>query len=103
MPREAARLWLLVEDIRCERLQDITEEDALKEGTVYFINHCNPKLLKGKSVISTIFQNFEFMWDKINANRKDKDGNILPYAWKDNPYVYPIDYSLFFQGRGEYE
>ena len=27
----------------------------------------------------------------------------LVVAWKDNPFVFPIDYSLFFQGRGVYE
>lgn len=32
MPREAARLFLLVKDLRIERLQDMTEDDALAEG-----------------------------------------------------------------------
>ena len=32
MPKEAARIFLEVTDLRVERVQDITEEDALKEG-----------------------------------------------------------------------
>jgi hypothetical protein len=32
MPKDASRLWLMVEEIRVERLQDITEEDAIAEG-----------------------------------------------------------------------
>lgn len=32
MPKEAARIWLKVTDVRVERLQDITEEQAIKEG-----------------------------------------------------------------------
>lgn len=32
MPREAARIFLRVTDVRAERLQDITEEDAVSEG-----------------------------------------------------------------------
>lgn len=33
LPRWAARLFLRVTAIRCERIQDITEEDAVAEGT----------------------------------------------------------------------
>ena len=33
MPKEAARIWLKVTDVRVERLQDITEEQACMEGT----------------------------------------------------------------------
>jgi len=32
MPKDAARIWERVTDIRVERLQDITEEDAIAEG-----------------------------------------------------------------------
>lgn len=32
MPKEAARIWLKVTDVRVERLQEITEDGALKEG-----------------------------------------------------------------------
>ena len=32
MPREAARIFLKVKSVRIERLQDITEQDAVKEG-----------------------------------------------------------------------
>lgn len=32
MPKWAARLWLEVVEVRCERLQDISEEDAKAEG-----------------------------------------------------------------------
>ncbi|WP_298023580.1 hypothetical protein [uncultured Dysosmobacter sp.] len=35
MPREAARLFLRAEDVRVERLHDITEEQAIDEGARY--------------------------------------------------------------------
>lgn len=32
MPKEAARIWLRVTDVRVERLQDMTDDDAEAEG-----------------------------------------------------------------------
>ena len=104
--REDAEEWLLINDIRCERLQDIKEEGAQREGVKpalwHIIDKINDEHL-GKNLIDhhILYRNgFANEWDKINANRKDKEGNILSYAWKDNPWVFPIGYSLFFQARG---
>lgn len=35
MPREAARIWLRIRDVRVERVQDITDAGALAEGLVF--------------------------------------------------------------------
>ena len=42
MPKEAARIWLKVTDVRVERLQDITNDECVKEG-IYPSNcrNCN--------------------------------------------------------------
>lgn len=36
MPTAACRLWLKIKEIRCERIQDITEEGAKAEGVLYY-------------------------------------------------------------------
>ncbi len=35
MPKAAARIWLQIIDVRVERLQDITEQDAINEGMFF--------------------------------------------------------------------
>lgn len=35
MPREGARIFLKVLDVRCERIQDISEDGAVSEGCIY--------------------------------------------------------------------
>lgn len=90
--RERATTWLLIVNIRVERLQDITEEDAKREGAPWQTYN-----IAGYDVFSW----FREEWDKINANKKDKEGNILPYSWEHNPWMFVIDYRLFFQGKGE--
>lgn len=40
MPKEAARIFLKVTDVRVERLRDITEEQAEREGTQYYCPKC---------------------------------------------------------------
>lgn len=39
MPKEAARIFLRVTDVRVERLQDITIEQAIREGIVRMFDH----------------------------------------------------------------
>ena len=85
MPREAARLFLRITDIRVERLQDITGEDALKEGAVtqrpYFMYEevgALERYARGK---------FEELW---NCTLKGADR--MYYGWDKNPWVIVISF-----------
>lgn len=82
MPKEAARIFLRVTDVRVERLQDITTEEILKEGVLQRFPNVNdkysPDVLRG---------GFIGLW---NSTIKDSDYN--KYAYKANPWVWVIEF-----------
>lgn len=85
MPRVACRLVLEVTDVRVERLQDITENDAKAEGVTI-----NERLASKKINPKSRFQRtrhikaFERLWDDLNVKRG--------YGWDQNPWVWVITF-----------
>jgi hypothetical protein len=95
MPRWASRITAPVTDVRVQRLQDISEADARAEGVLWVPGHGeitmdDLRADPGYSNFLNCRQGFQYLWDSLNANRKDKDGNRLPYAWDDNPWVVAV-------------
>jgi hypothetical protein len=93
MPKEAARIWLKVTDVRVERLKDMTDNDALKEGAegvrcdhaglgAYGCTDCmntgwlEPPLLE-----------FMGIW-----NSTIKKSDLDRYGWDANPWVWVIEF-----------
>ena len=72
MPKAMSRITLEITDVRVERLQDITPEDALKEG---FCNY--------GTEVDTL-DAFCEAWQKLNAKRG--------YSWDSNPWVWVISF-----------
>ncbi len=85
MPREACRLFLEVTDIRVERLQDISEEDAIKEGVKYELYN-GLKLwvdyIDNDYKLPSAFQSYQTIWHKING----------PGSWDKNDWVWVISF-----------
>ena len=79
MPKEAARIWLKVTEVRAEHLQDITEEQAISEGI--FIDKYN--LDCGYDYVSE----FAFLW-----NSTIKKSDLDRYGWDANPCVWVIEF-----------
>ena len=75
MPREAARLFLRVKNVRVERLQDITEEDAKAEGVI-----CGQGQKRW-----TARSAFMDLWDRINGKKN---------PWESNPWVWVIEFEM---------
>lgn len=101
MPRNAARLFLKVKNIRAERLWDITEKDAIAEGMLsdeireYLLDRvpdkwCRYTLIaaecqaRKKPIATDFVGGFACIWDRINAKRG--------YGWDKNPWVWVIEF-----------
>jgi len=90
MPKEACRIRLEITDIRVERLQNISEEDAMAEGVGYGfqMNAEYPDYEHIKNGICILTQDtaemsFASLWDSINFKRA---------SWKSNPWVWKIEF-----------
>lgn len=73
MPKEAARIWLKVTDVRVERLQDMTDDDAEAEGCFDY---------------TSTALGFPDVWDSTI-----KKSDLDRYGWAANPYVFVIEFS----------
>lgn len=79
MPKDAARIWLKVINVRVEHLQNMQIEDIAKEGL-----HFN-KYTTDKEKVSE----FSKLWNST-VNKSD----IHIYGWNANPLVYVIDFEV---------
>ena len=86
MPKEAARIWLKVTDVRVERLQEITEDGAKAEWAIDnrgFIHSTENEYVS----IYTAREHFTEIW-----NSTIKKSDIDRYGWDANPYVFVIEF-----------
>ena len=82
MPKEAARIFLRVKEVRVERLQDITVEQVAAEGVDDTVsNDGAADLLKEPLAM------FAGLW-----NSTIKPADIPTYGWDANPWVWVIEF-----------
>jgi hypothetical protein len=90
MPKPACRIFLKIKSIRVERLQEISESDAIAEGIIEILpqmypqyrewkNYLNPDNPHGyKSDYNNPINSFKSLWQSING----KDSwNVNPFVW----------------------
>ncbi len=97
MPYWASRIFLEIADIRVEKLQDITEEDAKKEGVfagaAYPPAHLTDKqILQWQSThtTATCKEAFQSLWESINGVD----------SWSVNPPVWVIEFKKNLNSEG---
>ena len=100
MPKKAARIWLKVTDVRVERLQEITEEQACMEGTdpwdeaCYENNGWHPTLSDPDSGGDpNMIDGFHKLW-----NSTIKKSDLDYYGWSANPWVWVIEFERCERG-----
>jgi len=76
MPRWASRITLEIIDVRVERLQDISEEDAIAEGVTWFSSGA----VECPGMPETPIDAYRSLWEKINGSG----------SWDLNPWVWCI-------------
>jgi len=87
MPRWASRINLEIVNVRVERLQDISEEDAKAEGVSAVMRDSGGCLPWGEWVeIPSYYDGFVETWDRINAKRS--------CGWDTNPWVWVIEFQV---------
>lgn len=79
MPKEAARIWLKVTDVRVERLKEITLEQIGREG----VEVEYPHVLNGEEKRYA----FSTLWDSTI-----KKSDINRYGWNANPWAWVIEF-----------
>lgn len=72
MPKEAARIWLKVTNVRVERLQDMTDDDAEAEGCFDY---------------TSTALGFPDVWESTI-----KKSDLDRYGWDANPWVWVIEF-----------
>lgn len=88
MPRWASRITLKVTDVRVQRLQDISEEDALAEGFIRLPATGRVVRQKGDQYFGRYWwkavRAFKDLWEEING----------PESWDANPWVYALTFEV---------
>lgn len=79
MPKEAARIFLKVTNVKAERLQDIDIDGIRNEGLLSAAVHCGD--------MEIALKEWEILW-----NSTIKKSDLDRYGWDANPYVWVIEF-----------
>lgn len=98
MPKEAARIWLKVMNVRVERLQEITDEQAKREGIQY--DECQTGFTWKQETdmhncYTTPIGAMQALW-----NSTIKKSDLDRYGWDASPWVWVIEFERCKKPKG---
>lgn len=98
MPKEAARIWLKVTDVRVERLQEMKPVDVIKEGAYPDCWDClntygesGSQCCYGTEEQCSKCDEVMMEWEKLWISTIKKS-NLNRYGWNANPWVWIIEF-----------
>lgn len=98
MPKEAARIWLKVTDVRVERLQEMKPVDVIKEGAYPDCWDClntygesGSQCCYGTEEQCSQCDEVMMEWEKL-WNSTIKKSDLDRYGWDANPWVWVIEF-----------
>lgn len=83
MPKRIACRWLRVENVRVERLNILSHNDAILEG-IHFDNDSGYYFAGDLAMASSAYDCFHELWVKIHGKE----------SWDSNPWVWVINFSV---------
>lgn len=83
MPKEAARIWVEVVGVKVQRLQDITQDDAQREGVVALPHRCGG----WENPLHNTRDCFKCAY-RVEFNRENKGG------WERNPWMWGVEFRV---------
>lgn len=98
MPKEAARIWLKVTDVRVDRLQEMKPVDVIKEGAYPDCWDClntygesGSQCCYGTEEQCSQCDEVMMEWEKL-WNSTIKKSDLDRYGWDANPWVWVIEF-----------
>lgn len=107
MPKEAARIWLKVTDVKVERLQEMKPVDVIKEGAYPDCWDClntyeesGSQCCYGTEEQCSQCDGVMMEWEKL-WNSTIKKTDLDRYSWDANPWVWVIEFERCKKPKGE--
>ena len=106
MPKEAARIWLKVTDVRVERLQEMKPVDVIKEGAYPDCWDClntygesGSQCCYGTEEQCSQCDEVMMEWEKLWTSTIKKS-DLDRYGWDANPWVWVIEFERCEKPKG---
>lgn len=106
MPKEAARIWLKVTDVRVERLQEMKPVDVIKEGAYPDCWDClntygesGSQCCYGTEEQCSQCDEVMMEWEKLWTSTIKKS-DLDRYGWDANPLVWVIEFERCEKPKG---
>lgn len=106
MPKEAARIWLRVTDVRVERLQEMKPVDVIKEGAYPDCWDClntygesGSQCCYGTEEQCSQCDEVMMEWEKLWTSTIKKS-DLDRYGWDASPYVWVVEFERCEKPKG---